>query len=233
MALRVATLAGRRLVVEVPTDTPGLDDVAATPGQFAGADALRWEGGGLSEATPAGPVAADLTTLGAAEVVRRACGGGQPCDLSAAERRTLPDGAAYVRWGDVARAGSGVGYETRLATVERAGWTLVLESLGGDLDAAAEALTWSVDDDGFPRLAPSRPGAAVEVGADVVTVDFVHLGSAVGGGGGLRLQVGPPCAEGQEPELALRPCVDGLRVSAGGDEASARRLLEGLRVARA
>ncbi len=101
---------------------------------------------------------AGLTTSPAHEAADRYCDDFPECEPIAASREKLPAGV-LTRWDDV----SGTIKDLEVTTLDVGSWTLVmLEPDAALAEQVARAISWTVDADGYPRLASTDPEVPVD-----------------------------------------------------------------------
>lgn len=99
-------------------------------------------------------VKAGLTTAPAREAADRYCDDFPECEPIVVTREKLPSGAVLTRWDDA----SGTIEDLEVTTVDFGPWTLVMQEPDAALaERVARVLSWSVDEDGYPRLASTDP----------------------------------------------------------------------------
>jgi hypothetical protein len=93
------------------------------------------------------------------------CDGFRRCEPAVVNREAVPAGV-LTRWDDA----SGMISDLGVTTVDLGPWTLVLPELdAGPAERVARGLSWSVGEDGYPRLASTDPEVPVDADwADVV-----------------------------------------------------------------
>jgi hypothetical protein len=145
-AYKVTTISGESFWVVLPDELAPSSGVVVVPGV-----PIR--------------VNAGLTTASAREAADRYCDDFPKCEPIAVNREAVPVGL-LTRWDDA----SGTIKDFEVTTVDLGPWTLVmLEPDAALAERVARALSWSVDEDGYPRLASTDPDVPVDVDwADVV-----------------------------------------------------------------
>ena len=110
-------------------------------------------------------VNAGLTTASARETANRSCDDLPKCEPIVVNRKAVPAGV-LTRWDDA----SGTIKDLGVTTVDFGSWSLVmLEPEAALAERVARAVSWSVDQEGYPRLTSTDPEVPVDVDwADVV-----------------------------------------------------------------
>jgi hypothetical protein len=145
-AYKVTTISGEGFWVVLPDELAPSSGVVAVPGV-----PIRGK--------------AHLTTASARDAADRYCDGFRRCEPAVVNREAVPAGV-LTRWDDA----SGMISDLGVTTVDLAPWTLVLPELdAGPAERVARGLSWSVGEDGYPRLASTDPEVPVDADwADVV-----------------------------------------------------------------
>ena len=139
-AYKVTTISGESFWVVLPDELAPSSGVVASPGV-----PIR--------------VNAGLTTAPAREAADRHCDDFPECEPTIVNRETVPAGV-LTRWDDA----SGTIKDLEVTTVDFGPWTLVMFEPDAALaERIARALSWSVDEDGYPRLASTDPEVPVDV----------------------------------------------------------------------
>ena len=145
-AYKVATIGDDSFWVVLPAELAPSSGVVAVPGV-----PIR--------------VNAHLTTASPRDAAARYCGDFPRCEPVVVNREAVPAGV-LTRWDDA----SGMIRDLEVTTLDLDVWTLVmLEPDAAVAERVARTLTWSVGEDGYPRMTGSDPEVPVdEDWADVV-----------------------------------------------------------------
>lgn len=145
-AYKVTTISGESFWVVLPDELAPSSGVVAVPGV-----PIR--------------VNAGLTIASAREAADRYCDSFPKCEPIVVDREAVPAGV-LTRWDDASRTIK----DLQVTTVDLGPWTLVMLEPDADLaERVARALSWSVDEDGYPSLASTDPEVPVDADwADVV-----------------------------------------------------------------
>src|SRR5919106_3237334 len=145
-AYKVTTISGESFWVVLPDELAPSSGVVALPGV-----PIR--------------VQAHLTTASARDAADRYCSDLPRCAPVVVDREAVR-GGVLTRWDDA----SGMIRDLGVTTVDFGPWTLVIPQLdAGPAERIARGLTWSVGEDGYPRLASTDPEIPVDADwADVV-----------------------------------------------------------------
>jgi hypothetical protein len=102
-------------------------------------------------------VNAELTTAPAREAAARYCDGFPACEPAAVSHERLPE--PLIRWDDASRTIRDLG----ITTLGLGPWTLVLsEQDASRAERVGRAIRSSIDADGYPRLASTKPGVPTD-----------------------------------------------------------------------
>jgi hypothetical protein len=139
-------------------------------------------------AVPAVPIGtqAHLTTASARDAADRYCGDFRACEPVVVDQEAVPAGV-LARWDDA----SGMIRDLGVTTVDFGPWTLVIPQLdAGRAERLARGLTWSVGEDGYPRLSSTGPEVSVDTDWAEVVLWVPDLETA---GKHHRIRVLPGC----------------------------------------
>jgi hypothetical protein len=147
-AYKATTITGESFWVVIPSELAGSADVMVVPGV-----PIRVQVG--------------LTTASARGAADRYCDDFPACEPVVVSREELPGGSVLTRWDDA----SGTIRDLEVTTLDLGSWTLVMsEPDAARAERVARALRWSVDEDGYPRLASTDPDVPVD--ADWASVNL-------------------------------------------------------------
>jgi hypothetical protein len=201
--LMVATVAGERFWVVLPSELAPGNDVVATP------------------SVPVG-VQAGLTTASPRAAANGYCADFAACEPVAVERATLPTGGVVARWDDA----SGTIRNLEVTTVDLGRWTLVLsEPSAARAERIARALRWSLGGDGYPRLASADDAVPLSydwAGVQLWVPDVEKPGERHG------IYVVPGCElSAKEPDLGGEDVGPDLQVNESGETAGGSWCVDG------